>query len=254
MVSTDIKLSHAYIVAGPVAEKIAMAAVCSGHGEKPCLTCPGCSKASRRIHPDIFYVDKPPDKREILIGQIRWLKKDVIVIPVEAEKKVYIINEAELMNTAAQNAFLQMLEEPPSHAVFILRTDNPAQLLPTVRSRCVSLRSGVEKTSADAGPDEMVMAFFSSLEEGNAKFTEFMFRTEKLEKNAFVEFVESARAQIPEYLTASYDGRYKVPGAVLSRAERILARAAEMADLNINTGHIAGLIFASLLNIDNNET
>jgi len=251
------KLSHAYIVSGGLADAIAMSAVCGNPGESgPCGTCPHCAKASRGVHPDIMVVEKLPDKREILIDQIRELKKDVIVVPNEAGKKAYVVNDADLMNAKAQNAFLQILEEPPSHAVFILRTENPAALLPTVRSRCVELKARVPaETVTEKGrpgtAGEMAVELFGALERGNAQLMAFMFRLEKLDKEAFSEFLTSARdlaaAKLRECGGAGDDGASR---NLLSRAERVLVKAGEMLDLNVATGHLSGMICASLMAVD----
>jgi hypothetical protein len=251
------RLSHAYIASGKIADSIAMAAVCSARdAAKPCKVCTHCDKASRRVHPDIIYVDKPPDKREIIVSQIRQLRKDVIVVPIESDKKVYIVNEADLMNTEAQNAFLQLLEEPPSHAVFILKTENPAAFLPTVPSRCVEIKSKpvttpvmAESAERQANAAETANEFFGSLMRGNAQLTAFMFRLEKLDKESFSDFLASSREQALTKLRAPSPGGKAVEQAAFSRAERILARAGEMLDLNVNVGHISGFICASLLDV-----
>ena len=252
------KLSHAYIVSGGLADALAMSAVCDDPGESgPCGACPHCAKASHGVHPDIMVVEKLPDKREILIEQIRELKKDVIVVPNEAEKKAYVVNDADLMNAKAQNAFLQILEEPPSHAVFILRTENPAALLPTVRSRCVELKARVPaETVTESGrpgtAGDMAGELFGALERGNAQLMAFMFRLEKLDKEAFSEFLASARDLAAARLRecsggAGDDGASR---NLLSRAERVLSKAGEMLDLNVATGHLSGMICASLMAVD----
>jgi len=245
------RLSHAYIVSGGLAGTLAMAAVCSGRSDaRPCMSCTHCDKASRHIHPDITVVNKLPDKREIIVEQIRELKRDVIVVPNQAEKKAYIINDADSMNTNAQNAFLQILEEPPSHAVFILKTENPVALLPTVRSRCVELKGRDEPDTPDSSAEEMVSEFFSALERGNATLVAFMFRLEKLEKNVFSAFLAAAREHVAMKLKTIMISDNGTSPEVLSRTERILVRAGEMHDLNVSTSHISGMICASLLIVD----
>ena len=247
------KLSHAYIVSGDIADTLAMAAVCSGGGEKPCMNCIHCSKASRGIHPDIAIIDKRENKREIVIEQIREIKRDVIVVPNESEKKAYIINNAELMNANAQNAFLRILEEPPSHAVFILRTDFPAELLPTVRSRCVELKFRIDDSPADATILDIVSDFFSAMRLGNDSLIEFMYQLERLDKEQLAGFLTAARGQAAAELKAS---TLKAGAAdsdtaereYLSRAERVLAKAGEFLDFNVSVGHISGLICANLIN------
>ena len=245
-----MRLSHAYIVDSVLTENLAMAAVCSGSGDKPCLSCVQCKKASRKIHPDIAMVERLPDKREIVVDQIREIKKDVIVVPCESQKKVYVIVDADLMNNNAQNAFLQVLEEPPSHAVFILQTENAAQLLPTVRSRCIELKSGHEPDLADSAVSGMVDEFYNALDNGNLELAAFMFRLEKLDKGAFADFLSTARERSILKLRAgagsgSQGGRIK--RETLSHCEQLLCKAGEMLDLNVNTGHIAGMICAALM-------
>lgn len=242
------RLSHAYIISGGIADAFAMAAVCSGAGDKrPCMLCTNCSKASRRIHPDIIIVDKPSDKREIVVDQIRRLKKDVIIVPVESEKKVYIINNADLMNVSAQNAFLQILEEPPGYAVFILSTETPAALLPTVRSRCVELKVLSETEGIDSVAAEMADGLFSAAEQGNMQLVRFMFQLEKLDKESFRGFLTAARERAAGILSGSASAVSKTPRATVASIDRVLIKAAEMLDLNVSAGHLSGLICSALI-------
>lgn len=139
------RFSHFYLICGPegagkhtLAGLLAAAAVCSGE-EKPCGVCPGCRKAAAGLHPDIITVDDP-DKKTVSVELIRKAKADIYIRPNEAERKVYVIPRAQDMGPAAQNALLKVLEEPPAYGVFLLLSDNPEKLLPTVRSRCTELR------------------------------------------------------------------------------------------------------------------
>ena len=246
------RLSHAYIASGDSAEVLAMAAVCSGSGKRPCMSCAHCDKFSRGIHPDVTIISKLNDRNDIIIDQIRGLKRDVIVVPNEADRKVYIINNAELMNINAQNAFLQILEEPPSHAVFILKTDSPDELLPTVRSRCVELKARVALFSADTPASEAADSFFAALSGGNIALASIMFDLEKLDKEQFAQFLTAARERIALGLRDDAHGD-TTPGDnavkrnVFSRAELALTRANEYLDMNVNIGHITGMICASLM-------
>jgi hypothetical protein len=217
---------------------------------------------SRDIHPDITILDKLPDKREILVDQVRGLKHDVYIVPNEADKKVYIINNADSMNTNAQNAILQILEDPPAHAVFILSTDNPATLLPTVRSRCVEFKSGVlsENISSDEiGPiKDMANVFLTSLTGGVVDLAETMFLLEKLDKTTFSVFLTFIREQLTALLRTEKSGvsgeqsreTDNAKREVLSKAERVLVKAGEMLDLNVSIGHISGMICANLMTIN----
>ena len=160
------RLSHAYLISAPdmqaalsQAGELAAAAVCTGGGKKPCHQCRACHKVAENIHPDVITIarledDKGRPKREIGVDQIRQLAADACIMPNEAERKVYIIREAETMNIPAQNAALKLLEEPPLGALFLLCTTNASQLLPTVRSRCVELNL----TGTQAAPDQAMEA------------------------------------------------------------------------------------------------
>ena len=243
------RLSHAYIAAGSLADTLAMAIVCSGSGDRPCITCSHCKKAARGIHPDIIIINKPEKKREIIVEQIRELKRDVIVVPNESDKKAYIINDADTMNANAQNALLQILEEPPPHAVFILRTATPDELLPTVRSRCVELKTIINDRPPNAAAAEMANDFFSALRIGTTSLTGFMFRLEKLEKEQFSEFLVTSREKVVEELKIAASRGETEICKTLSRAEHVLERASEFLALNVGLGHISGLICAYLINI-----
>lgn len=85
---------------------------------------------------DYKYIEKLPDKKEIVVEQVRnKLVNDVYVAPATGDYKVYVINDAHLLNTAAQNAILKTLEEPPKYVVIILVSNNEKALLTTVLSR-----------------------------------------------------------------------------------------------------------------------
>src|SRR5690554_6773470 len=79
--------SHAYIIWGPessgkaqLAWAIASAMLCSSTGKRPCKSCRDCQKSSKQIHPDIIVIDKLPDKREILVDQIREIAREAYVL------------------------------------------------------------------------------------------------------------------------------------------------------------------------------
>ena len=142
------RLSHAYMLVGPdtperqaAVTRLAAELLCPA-ADGPCMECRDCRKVFAGVHPDVISLERQPgDKgqlhREILVDQIRQAAADAVVAPNEAERKVYVIREADHMNIPAQNALLKALEDPPGHACFILCTTAADALLPTVRSRCV---------------------------------------------------------------------------------------------------------------------
>ncbi len=136
-------LSHAYLISGPagsgkhtLARLLAAAMVCAAP-QPPCGTCPGCKKALGGIHPDVILAGE--GDKGLTVNEARQLRSDAYIRPNEAPRKVYIIQNAQAMNTAAQNALLKLLEEGPAYAAFLLLSDNPGGVLSTIRSRCEAL-------------------------------------------------------------------------------------------------------------------
>ena len=252
--SSGVKpVSHAVIVWGGSEEgrnadayELARATVCSAPGKRPCATCPHCVKSARGIHPDIIAVDRREDKQNILVDQIRAVREDAVVLPNEAEKKAYIIHQADLMNAQAQNAFLKLLEEPPESSGFILVAEDPGLLLPTVRSRCVELKSRRQGPKAPDGA--LVSAFEEALLGGAIKLNAFSYTLEKLDRNSFPEFIDGATAMLARRLRDTMTGGTDSPGAeYLMNGIRILARAKEYFSSNVSLAHISGFLCAELM-------
>ena len=87
-------------------------------------------------HPDFKLVSRIEDKKDILVEQIRKeVIDDVYIVPAVGDRKVYIIDEAETLNTASQNTLLKTLEEPPQYITIILIASNISTLLTTILSR-----------------------------------------------------------------------------------------------------------------------
>jgi DNA polymerase-3 subunit delta' len=104
-----------------------------------CGTCPACTRIARGIHPDVLVVE-PGDTGSIRIDQVREAIERTAYRPFEGRRRVVIIDEADALVVQAQHALLKSLEEPPPTSVFMLVTARPDALLPTVRSRCPTLR------------------------------------------------------------------------------------------------------------------
>ena len=139
------RLSHFYLLSGPrgagkhtLAELIAAAMLCQ-EPEGPCGVCRHCRKILSGNHPDYITIDDPT-KKTVPVDLIREARSDIFVRPNEGDKKIYLFPRAQDLGLPGQNALLKVLEEPPSYGVFLLLTDNPEKLLPTVRSRCVELK------------------------------------------------------------------------------------------------------------------
>ena len=136
-------ISHFYLISGPagsdrhtLARLLAAAIMCQDE-KKPCTVCSDCRKVLANTHPDFITVNDPSHKT-IPVDMIREMRDDVFIRPNEATHKIYMIDQE--MLPPSQNALLKVLEEPPKYGVFLLITDNPENLLPTVRSRCTPLQ------------------------------------------------------------------------------------------------------------------
>ena len=138
------RVSHFYLISGPegsgkhtLAKLLAAAILCKENG-KPCGFCGPCRKVMEDNHPDFITVDDP-EKKTVPVDLIRKARADIYVQPNESDHKIYLFPRAGCLGIPGQNALLKVLEEPPKYGVFILLTDNPEKLLPTVRSRCTEL-------------------------------------------------------------------------------------------------------------------
>jgi DNA polymerase-3 subunit delta' len=106
-----------------------------------CGECPACRRIQRGVHPDVIVIE-PGDMGSIKIEQVRDVIDRSEFRPFEGRRRVVIIDDADALVPAAQNALLKTLEEPPSASMFVLVSSIPDALLPTVRSRCSRLRFG----------------------------------------------------------------------------------------------------------------
>lgn len=139
------RISHFYLISGPqgcgkhtLARLLAAAILCENGENKPCGHCGPCRKVMADTHPDFITVDDP-EKKTVPVDLIRQARADIYIQPNESDHKIYLFPRAQDMGLPGQNALLKVLEEPPAYGVFLLLSDNPEKLLPTVRSRCTEL-------------------------------------------------------------------------------------------------------------------
>lgn len=138
------RVSHFYLISGPegsgkrtLMRLLAAAILCRGEDQKPCMSCTACRKVMADTHPDLITVTDPEHKN-VAVRLVRDVREEMFIRPNEAEKKIYVFPQE--LGIEGQNAILKILEEPPAYGVFMLLTDNPEKLLPTVRSRATELR------------------------------------------------------------------------------------------------------------------
>lgn len=146
-IMTD-KVSHAYIFYGIcgigkflTATTFAKALICKN--KNACGTCSNCKQFS--TNPDIKITDLSKNKDgetkdSISVEDARLIASDIFIKPFSFDKKIYIIDNADKMTVAAQNALLKVFEEPPSYAVIILVAHNISDILPTILSRGVLVK------------------------------------------------------------------------------------------------------------------
>ncbi|MDG2111849.1 MAG: DNA polymerase III subunit gamma/tau, partial [Actinomycetota bacterium] len=134
------RVGHAYLLSGPrgtgktsTARILAKALNCealSGEGE-PCGECASCVSIEVGNSMDLVELDAASNNR---VENIRELTANA-ALASPGRRKVYLLDEVHMLSTAASNALLKTLEEPPGHVVFILATTDPQKVLPTIRSR-----------------------------------------------------------------------------------------------------------------------
>ena len=258
----DEKLFHAYLISsGTAQEREALAArlaqtmVCESTGERPCGVCRHCRKALAGIHPDIAFIERETDdkgaqKREISVAQARRMAADAWIRPNEAERKVYVIRDAQTLNLNAQNALLKLLEEPPAGASFILCADNAAALLDTVRSRCVEKTLHAETVSAeDADAAEQIGAYLRiAAQRDLPALLRLMSEWEKLDMDALRARIHALYAHISEALCL----RAEAPGLDRAQLGRLLAlaeRAEQYLRANVGGKNVLGLLSAETIDL-----
>lgn len=136
-------VAHAYLFIGPpgagkksAARALACALFCDDGG---CGVCRACQRIRKGVHPDVR-VARPEGAASYMVGQIRDVIRDVHMRPVEADRKIYIIESADMFNDGSANAFLKTLEEPPDDVVIVLLAPSFDSVIPTVSSRCRVVR------------------------------------------------------------------------------------------------------------------
>ncbi len=138
---TEHRLTHAYLFAGPrgtgkttTARLLAKRLNCEKpKSAEPCGACASCTAVQDGMHLDLIEIDAASNRS---IDDIRSLKERIGLQPAHGHWKVYIVDEVHMLTKEAFNALLKTLEEPPSHALFILATTELEKVPDTVRSRC----------------------------------------------------------------------------------------------------------------------
>ena len=252
-------IGHAYLISSSAradavraAKMLAGAAVCLAGHDVPCGVCRGCRKAASGSHPDIIPVVRQTDRngnlrRELTVDQIRELAADAQVLPNEAERKVYIIEESELMNLNAQNAALKLLEEPPATVIFVLCAVNPNQLLETVRSRCLSLSVAGGEEAADEDSRKLADGFLTAVRSGDRiRLYRWLAKNELNKIDLTTDFIEASLQRTADMLCGRASCGNLMPEQQM-QLYRLLSQCADYLKVNVNPKHIFSLLAAGAL-------
>lgn len=147
-----------------LAKKTACALVCSSGGIVPCGVCPNCKKAMADSHADILIYSVEDKPKAFKVDIVREIRSKAYIVPNEADRKVFILENSHTMGVEGQNAILKILEEPPAYVNFILLCSSKSGFLPTVLSRSAVYNLGEAYSSGnDDLPREKVLAAASGI-------------------------------------------------------------------------------------------
>jgi len=149
------RLAHAYIFSGQehlgkslMTEKFIASILCADYHRVnnleikavPCNQCAFCAQLAKGIHPDVYFLKREEDKKNISVERVRKMKEFLCLTTFLNSYKIAVIDKAEELSESAQNALLKILEEPTPKTILILQTPDFNLLLPTIVSRCQLLR------------------------------------------------------------------------------------------------------------------
>ncbi|NLF35184.1 MAG: DNA polymerase III subunit delta [Clostridiales bacterium] len=241
-------LSHAYIVSGPagagkraLADFLCRAYVCTGECTLPCGRCSGCRKAAAGIHPDVTVAGGGAQR--VSVHDARALRADAYIRPNEAPRKVYLFPEAQALSPQVQDVLLKLLEEGPRYAAFLLLAENEAALLPTIRSRCETLRLVKAEAPAAGGAGDGAETLAALLADADERaLLEYAVSLEGMERPALTALLDDTAGLLLDAL--------KRRAGDAGQARRLSARIELLSALrracafNVGAGHLAGWLAA----------
>ena len=256
-------LSHALLFsgAGPrlAAARFAAAAMeCAAMEGRPCGVCAECRRVLADIHPDVVTVQDDQHK-SIGVDVVRAVRADAYIRPNQGRRKVYLFPDCGLLTEQDQNVLLKIVEEGPPYAAFLFCAENAAQMLPTLRSRCVELKL---HPAAEAEPgDAAAAAELCRCVGRRGAAAELAVRLERgrLSREELAELLEEARGLFAAALALRCGGRSGAQGGEIpsflakNLTKRQIMRTIELLQkyrgecvYNVGTGHVLGALAVEL--------
>ena len=246
-------IPHAVILTGSgeplsAARYIAAAMLCRSDGDRPCLRCAACRKVTEDIHPDVRVV-QDEGRRELTVDTVRQLRQDVYIRPNEGERKVYIFADCGQLNERDQNVLLKIVEEGPAYAAFLFCAGSAAELLPTIRSRCVELKA---RGGDDAAVSDQALELCRAFASGKVlpvaallvSWENRRMKREQLETVLRDAWRISAAAQLRQRGDEADALRRALSPARLQKLTDCLRHYAAECRYNVGPGHVLGALTA----------
>lgn len=256
-------LSHALLFsgAGPrlAAARFAAAAMeCAAMEGRPCGVCAECRRVLTDIHPDVVTV-RDDQHKSVGVDVVRAVRTDAYIRPNQGRRKVYLFPDCGLLTEQDQNVLLKIVEEGPPYAAFLFCAENAAQMLPTLRSRCVELKL---HPAAEAEPgDAAAAAELCRCVGRRGAAAELAVRLERgrLSREELAELLEEARGLFAAALALRCGGRSGARGGEIpsflakNLTKRQIMRTIELLQkyrgecvYNVGTGHVLGALAVEL--------
>lgn len=258
-------LSHALLITGgtdrPAVACFAAAAMeCEAEGGRPCGVCRSCRKVRAGIHPDVTTVRDDAHKN-IAVDVIRSIRSDAYIRPNEGKRKVYLFPDCSLLTEQDQNVLLKIVEEGPPYAAFLFCAESAAEVLTTLRSRCVELklrRGGDAGEETSAGAEALCRAMAGKK---RGAVVSFAVRLEKkrISREDLSALLEECRRLFTAALRLHYssggDGKWGETAELLAknltkvqimRTIELLQKYHGECAYNVGPGHVLGALTAEL--------
>ena len=255
-------LSHACLITGgstraDAARFAAAAYQCTAANGRPCGVCQDCRKVAQNIHPDVITVEDPEHKN-ISVEVIRDIRADAYVRPNEGKRKVYIFPDCALLSEQGQNILLKIVEEGPPYAAFLFCAESSAEVLQTLRSRCVEVKLHKEAAQQEELPDETESLCRAIASRRREKIAAVTVRLEKrrISREELAAALEGARQIFTDALKFHYGAGKggELPSLIAKNLTKVqIMRTIELlqkyhgeCSYNVGTGHVLGALAAEL--------